>query len=157
MRRLRSRLARREGEVGESLIEILMAIALLGASVIILMLGLINSIALASQRNGQATLQSAMRSISERIVALNITACDSTGTITTAIQALNTSSFGVTIGTPSYYSAALSGTSVSDTTQCASGVNTGVLVVKVPLTWYGLSATNSSTQFNSTLTVVSGP
>jgi len=132
-----------------------MAIALLGGSVTVLLLGLLNSFSLASVRNGQAVTQAAQRSISERIIALNLTACSSATTITTAIQTLNSSSLGVAIGTPTYESGVLGGTAVT-WTACGSQADTGVLRVTIPLTWHGLTAANTPSTINTSFQVVVG-
>jgi len=142
-------------DAGESLIEIIMAIALLSGAVITLLYGLLDSFSLASMRNGQATVNSAKRSISERIIALNKTACTDGPTITAAIQALNSSSLGVTVGTPTYESGVLSGTTIT-WTSCGSQAPTGVLRVTVPYTWHGLSITGTATTNTGSFQVVTG-
>ncbi len=156
MTRLRGILLRdARDERGETLVEIIMAIALLGGAMATLLLGLLATFSLASARNGQALMSQASRTMSERLNALGVTSCASTASITTMLTSLNATSLGVTIGTPTYASGTI-GSPVTWTT-CSGSTNTGVLQVSVPLTWKGISPTGSATSTTTTYYVVVGP
>ena len=159
-----SRLCR--SDFGETLVEINMAIALMGLALLTLVAGLPAAFALSGQRDNQALVTAATRVISEQLVSTKISSCANVGTPggSTGIEAVFTSistSLGVTFGARTYSSlTAASVGATANPTPCTTSptpADSGALLVHFIVYSSGLSPTGTSATFQTPMDVVISP